>query len=178
MNGPKIWSVNSPGWPTRTMWIGLMLAHLRRGLCGPPDYTLSRVGWLFRDVPTDINDRALDSAILVAGLFAWVKGECSQNSNTNFGRAFGTGLSDDEKAQREKRFTDLLNTDANELPYKLRQAITLIARNKIGLDWMNLIIDLIHWQDTDRRVQKAWGRGFWSNPRAEEEIADEAVVVE
>ena len=154
------------------------LAHLRRGLCGPPDYTLSRVGWLFRTVPTETNDRVLDNAILAAGLFAWVKGVCPQNGNVNFGRAFGSGLSDDDKAQREKRFTDLLNTDVEELPYKLRQAITLIARDKIGLDWVTLIKHLIHWQDAGRWVQKDWARGFWSTPKAEEDTADEATFIQ
>ena len=32
------------------------LAHLRRGLGRPLDYTLSRVGWLFRRVPESKED--------------------------------------------------------------------------------------------------------------------------
>jgi len=141
------------------------LAHLRRGLCGPSDFTLSRVGWLFRGVPDDTSDRALDSALLAVGLFAWVKGNCPHSSNTNFGRAFGHNLSDDDKKQREKRFTDLLDTDIEDLPYKLRQAVTLIEG--VPIDWEMLIHDLIGWSHPDRWVQKKWARGFWSNPRLE-----------
>lgn len=140
------------------------LAHLRRGLCGPADYTLARVGWLFRGVPDDRGDRALDAAVLAAGLFAWVKGDCPQNDGANFGRAFGHGLSDDDKRQREKRFTDLLDTDAADLPYKLRQAVTLIRGT--GLDWVALVRQLTHWDHPDRCVQKEWARGFWSTPAA------------
>jgi CRISPR system Cascade subunit CasB len=136
------------------------LAHLRRGLCGPADSTLARVGWLFRRVPDDATGRALDSAVLAAGLFAWVKGNCPQNDGANFGRAFGAGLSDEDKQQREKRFTDLLDTDLTELPYKLRQAVALIEGT--GLDWVTLIKHLIHWDHPDRWVQKDWARGFWS----------------
>ncbi len=136
-----------------------VLAHLRRGLCGPAAYTLSRVGWLFRGVPQDRVDRALDSAILAAGLFAWVKGNCRQCDNINFGRAFGMGLSEDDKKQREKRFSALLDTDSAELPFVLRQAITLIDGQ--SLDWKTLIVHLMNWDHPDRWVQKEWARGFW-----------------
>ncbi|MDB5311577.1 MAG: CRISPR-associated protein Cse2 family [Gemmataceae bacterium] len=153
-----------------------VLAHLRRGLGGQPDYTLARVGWLFRTVRDSADDRELDSAVLAAGLFAWVNGNCRQDDGANFGRAFGYGLNEDDKKKREKRFTDLLDTDRAELPYKLRQTLTLIARDKIGLDWVRLIHDLIHWDDADRRVQKDWARGFWSHPRIDSETADEPVI--
>lgn len=135
-----------------------VLAHLRRGLQAPLDYTLGRVGWLFRRVP----DRDLKNATLAAGLFAWVKGECSQTPNVNFGDAFGVGLTLDEKQQREKRFVDLLDTDMDELPYKLRQAVTLIAGDGVGLDWRLLIRQLGHWDHPDRWVQREWARGFWA----------------
>jgi CRISPR system Cascade subunit CasB len=141
------------------------LAHLRRGLEGPLDYTLSRVGWLFRRVP----DEALDRAVQVAGLFAWVKGDCPHTANVNFGTAFGAGLTLDEKQQREKRFIDLLDTDAEELPYKLRQGLTLLARDSTGLDWVLLIQHLRYWSQPERWVQSKWARGFWaSGPKSEE----------
>lgn len=136
------------------------LSHLRRGLAGSPDYALARVGWLFRRVP----DHALEEAMLAAGLFAWVKGACGQRDDVNFGHAFGSGLTEDGKKQREKRFIDLLDTDAEELPYKLRQALTLIARDGVGLDWVLLIQHLSHWGHAERWVQKEWARGFWALP--------------
>jgi CRISPR type I-E-associated protein CasB/Cse2 len=134
------------------------LAHLRRGLDRPLDYILGRVGWLFRRVP----DFALTDAVLAAGLFAWVKGDCPQTEKVNFGVAFGAGLTLEEKQQREKRFIDLLDTDREEMCYKLRQAITLIARYGIGLDWRLLIQHLGSWNHPDRWVQTKWASGFWA----------------
>jgi CRISPR type I-E-associated protein CasB/Cse2 len=139
------------------------LAHLRRGLDHSLDYPLGRVGWLFRRVP----DSALQDAVLAAGLFAWVKGDCPLIQKVNFGAAFGTGLTIEGKQQREKRFIDLLDTDANELSYKLRQAMTLIARDGVGLDWVLLIRHLGHWGHPDRWVQKEWARGFWTAAETE-----------
>lgn len=145
----------NPASPNRAV-----LAHLRRGIHHSLDYALGRCGWLFRRVP----DFALTDAVLAAGLFAWVKGDCPQIPDVNFGAAFGAGLTLEEKRQREKRFIGLLDTDFDELPYKLRQAITLIARDGVGLDWVRLIKHLRYWDDHDRWVQKKWARGFWATP--------------
>ena len=145
------------------------LAHLRRGL-GDPAATLARVGWLFNGVPTDRNDTALDAAVLAAGLFAWTKGRCEQTGNVNFGRAFGNGLDEDKKKQREKRFTALLDADPTELPFLLRQAVTLIEGTP--LDWGQLIADLMNWDGEERRVQKNWARGFWWTATPDQEPAD------
>ena len=71
------------------------LAHLRRGLQAPLDYTLARVGWLFQPVP----NWALENAALAAGLFAWVKGDCPQAEKVSFGGAFGAGLTLEEAAE-------------------------------------------------------------------------------
>jgi CRISPR type I-E-associated protein CasB/Cse2 len=150
---------------------GAVLAHLRRGLDRPLDYTLARVGWLFRGVP----DFALGDTVLAAGLFAWVKGDCGQDDKVDFGAAFGGGLTLDEKQPREKRFIDLLDTGREELPYKLRQAITLIGRDGIGLDWVLLIKHLSHWDDQNRWVQKEWARGFWA-AAAEEKVEPTAHI--
>jgi CRISPR system Cascade subunit CasB len=155
-----------------------LLAHLRRGIDLPMDYTLGRVGWLFRRVPESKDDLLLRFSVLVAGLFAWAKGYCQQTHKVNFGAAFGSGLTPDGKQQREKRFIDLLDTDLDELPFKLRQAITLIARDRVGLDWVLLIRHLSYWSHTDRWVQKEWARGFWAAPETEPSIMVQQPVSE
>jgi CRISPR system Cascade subunit CasB len=143
-----------------------VLAHLRRGVDRPLDYSLGRVGWLFRRAPDD----AIEEAVLVAGLFAWVKGDCPQRQKVNIGAAFGANLTLEKKQKREKRFIDLLDTDADELPYKLRQVVTLIARDGVGLDWEMLIQHLGHWEHPQRWVQKEWARAFWTASEPEPNI--------
>jgi CRISPR type I-E-associated protein CasB/Cse2 len=101
-----------------------------------------------------VPDRALEHAVRAAGLFAWVKGACPHTEKVNFGAAFGAGLTLEQKQQREKRFIDLLDTDVEELPYKLRQAITLIARDGARLSWVLLIRHLGQWDHPDRWVQQ------------------------
>lgn len=150
------------------------LAHLRRGLDGPPHYTLARVGWLFRAVP----DYILDEAVLTAGLFAWTRGKCPQGDGVNFGKAFGGRLGPEAKQQREKRFVDLLDTDAAELPYKLRQALTLLVQEGERLDWWLLLWHLRNWSADDRWVQKEWARGFWWQPVEDTTAVSEASTSE
>ena len=151
------------------------LAHLRRGL-GDPAGTLARVGWLFNGVPDDRADNALNSAVLAAGLFAWTKGRCENASNVNFGKASGAGLSEDDKKQREKRFTALLDADPTELPFLLRQAVTLIEGT--SLDWAALITHLMSWDHPDRWVQKDWARGFWWTSTTAEQPAESTAATE
>jgi CRISPR system Cascade subunit CasB len=141
-----------------------VLAHLRRGLDRSPDYALARAGWLFAQIPR----WALESALLVAGLFAWAKGNCRDERDTNFGKAFGSGV--DATGKRQKRFIDLLDTDGDELPYKLRQAIALM--DGTSLDWIKLIYDIKNWNEPERYVQKEWARGFWSHRKVEEADAE------
>jgi len=159
-----------------------VLAHLRRGLDRPPDYALGRVGWLFSRVP----DWAVENAVLAAGLFAWVKGNCAhkrpkleessrQKDGPNFGDAFGKGPAE-VKDQRQKRFIDLLDTDEAELPFKLRQAITLIEGQ--DLDWVLLVNHLNHWGHPDRWVQKQWARGFWSISASDAESVTDTATAE
>lgn len=154
-----------------------VLAHLRRGIDHGLDYPLARIGWLFQRVPESREEILLRSAILAAGLFAWVKGDCPHILGVNFGAAFGSGPLE-HKQQREKRFIDLLDTDVKELAYKLRQAVTLIARDGVGLDWVRLIKHLRYWDDPDRRVQIEWARGFWSTSEPEPNVTVQQTVSE
>ena len=135
-----------------------VLARLRRYIADPARVPITGTRGLFRAVPPKDEDHAF----LAAGLFAWAKGSCCQEDDVNFGAAFGGGLTRDQKEQREKRFIDLLNTGAEELPDKLRHAVTLIARDHVGLDWVRLILDLRAWSHPDRPVQRNWARGFWA----------------
>jgi CRISPR system Cascade subunit CasB len=153
------------------------LAHLRRSLATDPAYVLARVGWLFRAVPGEFRD--LDNAILVAGLFALTKGDCPNRKDWSFGRAFGSLPGKADNTSIERRFIDLLDTDIDDLRYKLRQALTLVAPHQLPLDWELLLVHLRQWDHPDRRVQKWWARDFWAAASQDNsDMSDEPSIVE
>jgi CRISPR system Cascade subunit CasB len=153
-----------------------VLAHLRRGLSADPSYVVARVGWLFRAVP----DGDLFDAVLTAGLFALTKGGCANRKDWSFGKTFGSLPGKGDNASIERRFIDLLDTDREDLDYKLRQAVTLIAQHQLPLDWSLLLLHLRHWDHPDRWVQRRWARDFWaaSGEQDRTEIVDEPRIIE
>lgn len=72
---------------------------------------------------------------------------------------------DKEKSDSiEKRFTALLDADADELRWRLRSAVTLVASQRIVLDWPSLLNDMLMWHYSNRPVQIRWARSFWKQP--------------
>jgi CRISPR system Cascade subunit CasB len=134
-----------------------VLAHLRKGLGDNPTYTLSRAGWLF----SGFKEHDEDAAILTAGLFAWAKGKCSNVNGVSIGKAFAQLPGAGDNASIERRFVDLLDTDRNDLDFKLRQVVSLLAQHSLPLDWGQLCRHLVHWDHPNRWVQKQWARDFW-----------------
>ena len=66
----------------------------------------------------------------------------------------------------EKRFATLLDADLDELRWRLRSALTLVASQGIALAWPDLLDDLLKWHHPNRPVQTRWARHFWGEPEA------------
>jgi CRISPR system Cascade subunit CasB len=61
----------------------------------------------------------------------------------------------------ERRFVQLLDSDADELGWRLRQIVALVASTGTALDWPALLDDLLRWGSPYRSVQTRWARTFW-----------------
>lgn len=61
-----------------------------------------------------------------------------------------------------KRFTALLDSDSDELAWRLRQITSQISSAAIAIDWPALLNDLWRWNLSSRSVQVNWARQFWS----------------
>jgi CRISPR system Cascade subunit CasB len=61
----------------------------------------------------------------------------------------------------EKRFVSLLDAEADELVWRLRHLVQLVASDGIPVDWPGLLKDLLLWNSPDRWVQQRWARTFW-----------------
>ncbi len=136
------------------------LAQLRRCLARDLGRALCRVGRLFNRVP----DYALDDAVLVAALFA---SHQEHRQGVGLGKAFRELRDGAGGASVEKRFVALLDSEREDLPGRLRQAVFLLRAKGVGLDWERLLADLRRWDQPSRRVQRDWARQFWEERRAE-----------
>jgi len=122
------------------------LARLRR------DNALTHAGWLFGDVPDD----ALGNAVLVTNLFAGYPAPGSGTLGEGFRR-----LHETQGDNAEKRLANLLDSDSEDLPHKLRHAVKLFRTRNITIDWADLLRHLVEWDSESRWVQKRLADDFW-----------------
>lgn len=74
----------------------------------------------------------------------------------------------------EKRFVALLESDGDELAWRLRHVVQLVASDGIAIDWPGLLKDLLAWDAPSRAVQSRWARAYWR--RDEPEAAEGAAA--
>jgi CRISPR system Cascade subunit CasB len=60
----------------------------------------------------------------------------------------------------ESRFVALIDSDSEQLPYRLRQMVALLKEYEI--DFNKLSKDLLSWNDLDKSVQIQWAREFYN----------------
>ncbi|WP_456424743.1 type I-E CRISPR-associated protein Cse2/CasB [Rhodocaloribacter sp.] len=138
------------------------LARLRRTLTGRTlTYNgLSEVG---DRLPPDLPDPALDTYLLVAALFA-LNGSATRPPNESFGGTLKR-LRKDLSAGAEsldRRVGALLDADAEELPYRLRQLSQQLASRNLAPDYYRLLEDLLKWDLPSRSIQRKWARDYWT----------------
>lgn len=101
------------------------------------------------------------NAYLVAGL--WALGQRrSSGAPVPMAVALRRFGSSKSSSSVELRFTALLDSDSDELPHRLRQAVSLVTSQQIALDWPRLLEDVSAWGSDSRYVQRRWARDFWS----------------
>lgn len=146
------------------------LAALRRGLRSPDyvDAEMHRyvVPWLSA---ADKGWRE-DIFYLVAALFASHRIPCPTDGDdsqrrtlTNLGASFAQLAPENSDARPgvDRRFTALLNSHQDDLPDRLRHAVSLLKSAEVPVDWARLLYDLRRWDWRGRRVQREWARAFW-----------------
>jgi CRISPR type I-E-associated protein CasB/Cse2 len=133
------------------------LARLRQGLGQPSVKTLTRLGWLFAGVPNW--EGAVDDAVLVAGLFAAHSGAGGSGSLGKAMRRYRDLTGAEEST--DKRFAYLVDSEAEELPERLRHIVKLLKYKDIPVDFRQLLEDIRGWNWESRSVQWQWSREYW-----------------
>src|SRR5699024_5537003 len=68
----------------------------------------------------------------------------------------------------EARFLALLDADAEQLPHRLRQMISLMNSQGVAPAWSQLRKDLNWWRTEERWVQQRWARSYYTKPVSED----------
>ncbi|ENO79100.1 type I-E CRISPR-associated protein Cse2/CasB [Thauera sp. 63] len=76
----------------------------------------------------------------------------------------------------ERRFIALLDADADELPYRLRQMVALLKEQAIDFD--ALLTDLLRWHAPDKRTQNLWARQFYRMLQEDTDLSEESETEE
>lgn len=149
------------------------LAHLRRGLGKRPGDAMEMYPYVGRFADEEKGRAHERTVFLTASLFAYHPVD-SKNIE-NFGASVymlekALEPKDKKKDERqskesstERRFVALLDADAEDLHYYLRQMIGLLKANDIPVNWEQLFKDIRNWSHDDRFVQRKWARSFWGS---------------
>lgn len=93
----------------------------------------------------------------------------------DFGRTMAVLRQRTNREGLDSRMRILLEADydrrrgTGELPYRLRQAVKLADSQQVGVDWVQLLLDLNWWGHPDRIVQKRWARSYFHGDVASQE---------
>lgn len=113
---------------------------------------------------------------LVAALWAthWKSGRTG--APLTIGKAVAQHQLVSGSASTERRFIALLDADADELPYRLRQMVALLKDQAIDFD--ALLVDLLRWHAPDKRVQNQWARQFYRTLQKDTDLPEESETEE
>lgn len=149
-------------------------ATLRRSLSRNPGDDMAALPYVLRFTQST-SWHGEQMHYLVAGLFCLVerplepKQQPPEPRQGNFGGSFGRLYRDTEESpSTEQRFIRLLDADAEQLPRRLRQAVTLLKAKDIPIAWEQLLKDLAAWNSENKYVQHRWARAFYHAAAAQE----------
>ena len=140
------------------------LAKLRRGLT---EHQGDRDVWVYGHLG-GVSPEQEEPAALVASLFAlWHQGgRTHQHTPNSFGDSYGRLRAVTGSESVEKRFATLIDSHPDDLPARLRHAVTLLRSKDIPINWEQLLWDLLCWGAEKRPVQRRWARDFWTRTGA------------
>lgn len=153
------------------------LATLRRNAGRSLSEARGAIGLFYSLLPARIG---YDEEIyfLLATLFPWSDKSVTEG---NFGHSMARLRVKTDSEALDRRMTILLDAQFDygpdgrvrpgELGFRLRQAVKLLASHDVGINWHQLLKDLLNWSHPDRWVQKEWARAYFG--RTNDDFPDE-----
>lgn len=152
------------------------LAALRRSLQEPTGVAMSACPYVERFLPPEEDRRdggfTERAYYLVGALFAL---HPEHAEGVSLGHAFRRindttveGKKGADNQSVRSRFVALLDAHEDDVADHLRHAVSLARANKISIDWVRTLKQLLNWRSPDRWVQRRLASDFWGEAPASE----------
>jgi CRISPR system Cascade subunit CasB len=132
-------------------------AKLKRD-AGKPLTEAQSIGLFYRLLPYGLNTTQEEIYFIVATLYGLADG----GKVGNFGTSLRHARDPKNHKGLDRRVEILLDSDATQLPFRLRQAIRFLKSKGKPVNWQQLLEDLLKWKSTYRTVQKQWARTYFA----------------
>lgn len=96
---------------------------------------------------------------LVATLYAMAE---SNTAERDFGASLRQAQNPNNRKGLDRRVQILLDSDENQLPFRLRQAVHYLKSQQVKINWQKLLEDLLWWSSENRSVQRRWARSYFA----------------
>ncbi len=112
----------------------------------------------YRLIPPGVPETQEEIYFLVATLYPLAESGKNGNLGDALRRARMMAASEEGL---DRHVEVLLDADAEQLPFRLRQAIHYLASSRVPVNWPQLLEDLLNWNHPRRFVQRAWARAYF-----------------
>ncbi len=145
-------------------------ARLKRD-AGKPLAEAQNLGLFYRLLPYGLSATQEEIYFLVATLYPLAEAGGAGNLGASLHRARDPNPKKNKGLDR--RVEILLDADATQLPFRLRQAVRFLKSKRVRVNWPQLLEDTLKWNRASRTVQKQWARTYFALPEtpAEPEAA-------
>jgi CRISPR system Cascade subunit CasB len=145
-------------------------ARLKRCAGKPLSEARDSMALFYRLLPSGIHPAQEEWYFLIATLYPLADGGKVGNLGDSLRRAASTS----NGKGVERRVEILLDGDAVQLPFRLRQAIRFLKSNNVTVNWAQLLEDVLQWNHPKRFVQKQWARAYFADAALRNADADQA----
>lgn len=119
----------------------------------------------FQALPYEVPERQHDDYFLLATLYPMAD---KRSGGVTLGSTLRRVRQNRVSASLDRRFQTLLDSDREQLPFRLRQAVRLAAATEQPIDWAQLLGDLLAWEHPERYIQLRWAKDYFvERPEAE-----------
>lgn len=111
----------------------------------------------YRLRPPNMPEYLEDTYFLLATLYP-LAGSGGQG---NLGQSLRQARGADNSPGLDRRMAALLDSDTEQLRYRVGQAVRYLASQEVAVNWARLLSDLLQWNHPARFVQREWARSYY-----------------